>query len=762
MTQFSSFLDNPRKEMFNKNRNQMKMKLLVFFFVFLLLKVNAQNSISGRILDSETHQALPGVNVVVNELSMGTVSALDGTYLLKNLPKGTLLISYSYVGYETVTKKVVLQNEAIQVNIQLKPMVIQGQEVVISGSFTGTQHENTVKISSINTKDITRNVQPSFIGSLAEVPGVSVVSKGPGVATPVIRGLSLSNILVLNNGIPMENFQFSQDHPYLVDGSGLSRIEIIKGPASLMYGSGAVGGVINLIAEPVAPEDRVEGEFSTKLYGNTLGTNTELGIKGNKKGFVWGANAAVNSHEDFRQGNGQTAYNTRFNTNSLKLSTGIIKEIGSFRLFYNYNRSKLGMAVPPALALVTYKERNNKVWYQDLTDQILTSKNKIFFGNFKLNADFSYQNNNRKLQGSTLTPVRELVDMTLQTLNYRLKGIYDFSENTKAFLGIQGMNQNNKNHDAPEHVIPDASLNDFSVFSMLHQQFSPVIIAEAGLRYDHRNINVPGNENTTAVHRNFNNLSASLGTNFHFSSHILLRFNLASAFRSPNIAELTQNGLHANRYEIGNSTLNNQRNLESDLGLHIHTRHTTFEVSAFYNYIYNYIYLSPTNEIREGYAVYRYLQTPSRLYGGEAGIHVHPHPWDWLHIKANYSYIVGEKSSGGYLPLIPANKLHVELMAKKNRWKSTRNLFIKVWVDYAFAQHKPSAFETVSDSYTLLNAALGTDLSVRGQLMQFSLTASNILDTLYMDHLSTLKDVGIYNMGRNMAINIRIPFGIKK
>ena len=740
----------------------MKIKLLIFFSVFLLLKANAQNSISGRIIDSKTKESLPGVNIVINELSLGTVSDNNGHYILKSLPKGTFLVSYSYVGYETVTKKINLQGNGLVINVALKPMVVQGQEVVISGYFTNTQHENTVKINSINTRDITQPVQASFIGSMAEIPGVSVVSKGPGVATPVIRGLSLSNVLMLNNGIPMENFQFSEDHPYLVDGSGLSRVEIIKGPASLMYGSGAVGGVINLIAEPVAPEGHIRGEVNTRFFGNTLGTNSEVGIKGHEKGWVWGAHATLNSHEDYRQGNGQTAANTRFNANSVKLNTGLIRKIGSFRLFYDYNRSKLGMSVPPALALVTERGRKNSVWYQDLTDHLLTAKSKIFLGDFKLNADFSYQNNNRRLQGSALTPVRELVDMTLQTFNYRIKGVYDFSENTKAFLGIQGMSQSNKNHEAPQHVIPDAQLNDFSVFSMLHRQFSPKFIAEAGIRYDHRTIDVPEAENITALHRSFNNISASVGTNFHLSGHALLRFNLASAFRSPNIAELTQNGLHANRYEIGNQALTNQRNLESDLGLHIHTRHTTFEVSAFYNYIYNYIYLSPTNETMDGYAVYRYLQTPSRLFGGEAGIHIHPHPWDWLHIKANYSYIVGEKISGGYLPLIPANKLHFEVMVKKNHWKSARNPFVKVWVDYAFAQRKPSQFETVSDGYTLLNAALGTDLSIHGQLMQFSLTASNLLNTLYIDHLSTLKDVGIYNMGRNIALNIRIPFGIKK
>jgi len=741
----------------------MKQTLLSIVLSLISILTFGNTTISGHIFDANTHQSLPGANIVVNDLSLGTVSDENGKYLLQNLPKGTLLLSYSYVGYETVTKTVDINGKDLQININLKPMIVQGQEVVITGSFTGTQHENIVKISRIDTKDITQSVQPSFIASLAEIPGVSVISKGLGVATPVIRGLSLSNVLMLNNGIPMENFQFSEDHPYMVDESGISRIEIIKGPASLMYGSGAVGGVINLISETVAPQGRIEGDVNTKFFSNTLGTSSSMGIKGNQNGWVWGARAALNSDKDFIQGNSQSAPNTRFNANSAKLNAGLIKKFGSFRLFYDYNRSKLGMAVPPALALVTKNERQNNVWYQDLTDQLLIAKSQIFFGNFRLSTDLSYQNNTRRLQGSDLTPVKELVDMNLKTFTYRMKGIYEFNESTKAFLGIQGMSQSNKNHQAPERVIPNARLNDFSVFGMLHEQFTPKIITEAGLRFDHRKVVVPKyGQNIPQLEKSFNNISASIGTNFHFSNRVLLRFNLASAFRSPNIAELSQNGLHDNRYEIGDSQLKNQRNLETDLDLHIHTRHATFDVSAFYNNIYDYIYLSPTSETRDGYGVFRYLQTPSRLYGGEVGIHIHPHPLEWLHIKANYSYIIGQKISGGYLPLIPANKLHFELMVKKNKWHALRNTFVKVAMDDVFDQNNPSAFETPSTGYTLLSAGLGTDLSLHGQLMQFSLTATNILNTLYMDHLSTLKEVGIYNMGRNISLNIRIPFGIKK
>ncbi len=748
----------------------MKIKLLVFFSVFLLLKVNAQSSLSGRIMDANTHEALPGVNIIINELSTGTASDNNGHYQINKVPKGQFLVTYSFVGYEDQTKKVNFQGDhPVTLNVKLSPMIIQGQEVVVTGNFTATQHENTVGISTLETKNVTRVSQPSFMASLASVPEVSMISKGPGVGTPVIRGLSLSNILVLNKGIPMANFQFSEDHPYLIDGLGIGRVEIIKGPASLMYGSGAVGGVINLVAEPTAREGSIEGAANMKFFSNTLGTLSSVEIKGNYNGFVWGAGAEINSNKDFIQGGGATAFNTRFNTHSIKLNTGIIKKIGSFRVFYDYNRSKLGMAVPPALALVTERGRKNEVWYQDLTDQLLVSKNKIFLGNLKLNADFSYQNNNRRLQGSPLTPVAELVNMRLKTFTYRIKSIYHFSESTKAFLGIQGMSQSNRNGEAPQHVIPDANLNDFSVFSMGRHNFGSLATLEAGIRFDHRNVIVPehyaGINNGKLMPRldkNFNNVSASIGTIFHFDKNTLLRFNLASAFRSPNIAELTQNGMHGNRYEIGDANLKNQQNMEADLGFHLHTTYTTFEISGFYNYIDNYIYLSPTADtISDGTKIYRYKQTPSHLLGGEVGIHVHPVSIDWLHLKANYAYIYAKKNSGGYLPLIPANKLHFEVMLRKNKWKVWRTSFVKISCDYVFAQNHAAEFETPTHGYFLLDAGIGTDLKVKNQIFSFSLMATNLLDKQYMDHLSTLKDVGIYNMGRNISLNIRIPFGVK-
>ncbi|MBN2614397.1 MAG: TonB-dependent receptor [Bacteroidales bacterium] len=743
----------------------MKAKVFLFFMLFLFVKVNAQNSISGLVTDVKAGGSLPGVNIVVADLSVGAVSNAQGHYTIGNLPNGQFFVTYSYVGYENITKEVHLTgNTHITLNIGLNPQVIEGQEVVVTGSFTGTQHENTVQINSVNAQSLNQVGSPSLMASLAQIPNVDVISKGPGVVTPVIRGMSLSNILVLNNGIPMENFQFSEEHPYMVDASGVNRIEVIKGPASLMYGSGAVGGVINLIGEPVADRGTIEGSANLRYYSNTMGTNSDIGIKGNENGFVWGARAGLNSQADFIQGNGKFAPNTRFNTQSAKLNAGFIKKIGTFRLFYNYDRDKLGMAVPPALALVTERGRKNKVWYQNLTNNLLISKNKIFLGDFKLDADFSYQNNNRRLEGSPDSPPFELVNMTLQTFTYRMKGVYNFSDKFKAFLGIQGLSQNNRNHQAPQHVIPNASQNDFSIFSMGRYHWNKNIVTEAGVRFDHRKIFIPAYTSNGSpvpdMTRTYDNVSASLGTNVPLAENLLLRLNVASAFRSPNIAELTQDGVHGARYEKGNSNLKNQQNTEADLGLHFHTLHTTFEVSAFYNHINNYIYLSPTDNYTNGYRIYQYMQTPSELYGGEVGFHIHPHPLDWLHLSANYSYILGKVISGGYLPLIPANKIHFEVMLTQNKWHQFRDSFFKIETNYAFAQNHPSEFENTSKAYTLFNLVMGTQFKMGSQLVSLNVIANNLFNVTYVDHLSTLQEVGLYNAGRNITVSLHIPFGI--
>lgn len=436
------------------------------------------------------------------------------------------------------------------------------------------------------------------------------------------------------------------------------------------------------------------------------------------------------------------------------------------------------MAVEPAFTLVTDNQRKNEVWYQDLTDNLLVSQNRFFINKVKLDFDLSYQNNNRKLKGQPNDSIVDMVDMTLQTFSYRLKAAHTFNQKFRMVAGIQGLYQNNENGDAPDHVLPDATINDISLYALLQYEFTKLKL-EGGIRYSYRDIDVPyqeaggghsheeeeeheGEEEYIELNKHYNNLSASIGATWTINEQNLIRLNLASAFRAPNLAELTQHGKHGVRFEEGNPDLQIQQNLELDLGYHLHTRHTTLDISIFYNHIFNYIHLAPTADTTEdGDIIYRYLQAEAKLYGGEASLHVHPHPIHWLHILATYSQTIGQYATGGYLPLIPASDLYLEIRIEKQQWKFLRNIYLEGGVDIVFTQNHPSQYETNTPAYNLVNMGFGFDLKVNRQLLNFNVSANNLLNIDYYDHLSTLKDLGLYDMGRNISFSVRIPFSIK-
>jgi iron complex outermembrane receptor protein len=724
-----------------------------------------QTGIHGKITDKKTGEALIGVTVYLPDFSSGTVSDIKGNYFLKGLRNGEILIQFSYVGFKTLMKKVEFKGENLKLDVIMEPTVINSEEVVISGSFAGLQHDNVLRISTIKPSEIQRSGSPSFMETIAEVPGVSMISKGPGVGTPVIRGLSLSNLVFLNNGVPMESFQFSENHPFMVDEYGIERVEVIKGPASLLYGSGAVGGVINIIKAAPQPRGTVKGDFNLKYFSNTKGVSSNLGVEGTNGDFTYGIRGGLNSNMDYYDGNNGRVPNSRFNRSSFKATAGLIKPYGSFRFFYDYNNDNLGMSVKPALLLVTENARKNDVWYQDLTNHVFSSQNKFFIHNLKFDLNLAYQMNNRRLYGSPQTPVDLLVDMDMNTFSYTLKTSIPANEKTKFIVGIQGLNQSNKNHEAPDHVIPDAQVDDFSVFAVGRRDFGKKLMMELGMRFDYRLINVPstiGNGNGDELTRDYQNFNASGGAVYTISEKMQLRLNLASAFRSPNLAELTQDGMHGTRYEKGNPDLQSQRNLEADFDFHLHTSHTTLDISGFYNNVFDYIFLAPSDDMIDNVRIYQYDQENASLYGGEAMLHIHPHPLDWIHLKTSYSYVLGQQKNGDYLPFIPAQKIHFEIELQKKSWRGLRNLFFKTGSDFVFDQNKPAPFESNSPGYTLLNMSIGTDIAIAKQKMNVSLNANNLLDKTYIAHLSTLKDLGLNNMGRNITFAVRIPFGIMR
>ncbi len=743
----------------------------IIIFLFFTNTLIAQNYVSGTIKNNITGETIPGVNIYIPEIQKGTITDENGYYLLKNLPKGKFKIRFSFVGYSTVIKTITLSDKPFELNLDLIQEIVLSEEIVVSGGSYSTQHENAIKIESLKSSELKSVNSPSFIEAIAKTPGVDMISKGIGIGTPVIRGLSLSNVLMLNNGVRLENFQFSENHPFIVSESGIDRVEVIKGPASLLYGSDAIGGVINIIDEQPAASDKTIADFESTYYTNTNGVNGSLGIKGSKNEFFWILRGGAKSHMDYTDGSGQQVPNSRFNSASVKFNAGFNKSYGKFSIRYNYDRMKLGLTIPPAMVLTESNSRENKFWYQDLTNNLISSKNIFFINESKLELNVSFQQNIRKLEGSDLSNEMTQVDMRLNTIAYELKDYFSLNKNNDLIVGFQGLNQQNRNSEAPEHVLPDYHLNDVSVFSILQLKPSKKFNAQIGLRYDLRFLNIPEYEKSSHSHEEptpgthdeelipefitrYNNLSGSVGMTYRLIEGLLLRTNLASAYRAPNIAELSQDGMHGNRYEQGNRDLIPQKSYEIDFSMHYHMKKITFDIAGFYNLLNNYIYLSPTTDTTEtGIDIFRYVQENARIYGFETGLAYQP--IDWFSVKATYAYLISNQDNGEYLPFIPQDKIKTDICFTKRGMGFINDANFAISTVYAFPQNKPAMFETSTADYFLLNLSLGFNIHFKKQKLNFKLFVNNLLNETYYDHLSTLKELNYYNIGRNIGVSLR-------
>lgn len=732
----------------------------------LSIFVYAQNKIKGQITDRD-NLPLPGASIYIPDLNKGTIANSEGKYDLTNLPNGKVKIQCSFIGYINSIETIELKGEAVELNFKLKSTTIEAAEVIVTGFYNSTQHDNAVKIDVLKLNLFTIKSTSNFSETLTRVPGVDMISKGSGVSKPVIRGLSMNDILVLNNGVRFENYQYSSHHPLGIDEFGIEDVEIIKGPASLLYGSDAIGGVINFIKEKPALVNTISGDYNLQLFSNSLGMTNNFGIKAATKKIFGGIRIGQKTNADYLQGGGAFVPNSRFNELSIKANTGYTDKIGTFNLFYDFNNQKLGMVEQEAISEVSKRGRKNEVWDEEFNNHLLSSRNKLYFGKFKLDINSAYQNTELIHFGEA--DVYE-IQMRLATLTYETILHLPSKMNSEYIIGFQGLNQTNKNINNRETLLlPDAKTNNYSVFGLLQYTFFRKLKIQTGLRYDNKSVSTqsigsPADPETfrPSLNKYFGSFSGSMGATFNYSEFLLFRANFAAAYRTPNLAELTSKGPHELRFEIGDQNLVPENSYETDLNIHYHIDNFLFDIAGFYNIIDNYIFISPTGEVSSsGMNIYRYQQADSYLFGGEAGFHFHPESMKWLSFEPTFSLVTGKKKSGGYLPFIPAHKIQFELRAEKENLLFLRKAYISIFTNTAFNQNNTVPEETATKGYTLLDLSIGGTIKIENQLMSVSLSANNLFDKKYIDHLSTLKEVGLYDPGRNITLNIKIPFSTK-
>lgn len=738
----------------------MKKILLAVLFVTYSFTYS-QNSLTGTIKAADDQAPLEGVSVYFPKLEIGGVTDANGAFNIRNIPLGSHQIVASYIGFLTLSKTIVIEKGNNNLNFELAPSAIEMDEVIVSTPFHKLQRENVMKVEHVNVAQLKAAGSMTLAQGITNIPGVSNVSTGMGIGKPVIRGLSSNRVLVYAQGVRLENQQFGDEHGLGLSDAGVESVEVIKGPASLLYGSDAMGGVLYLNPEKFAISNTTQGDVNLDYYSNTYGLSGNVGVKTSLDKFKFLIRISGDSHIDYKTGNNDRVTNSRFKEYDLKAGVGYQTTDMKTELRYNYNKSTLG--IPDTIGEQT-TSRTPALPYQPIESHILSSKTNVFFENSSLDATFGYTFNNRKeLEDSKVDPA---LHMNLATFSYNLQYHLPKWGQWETIAAIQGMHQTNKNY-GEELLIPDATTNDIGTMATSHLHLSDKHDIQFGLRYDHRGITAGsngeiGSENyISELDRDFNSFNAALGYKMDITGKLLSRINLATGFRAPNLAELTSNGVHegTNRFEIGNPDLTNERNLQTDISLEYKNQHIEWFLNGFYNKINDYIYLQPNGDYIDNTPVYVYDQQNANLYGGELGFHLHPHPLDWLHWESNFQTVMGKLTDGDYLPLIPANSLSNTLRVEfDKRKKKLKSYYAFATLQSTFAQRHVGNFETDSEGYNLLNIGLGGSLTVFNQPMDIHLSGNNLFNTTYIAHLSRLKSDGIPNIGRNVNIGVSLPF----
>ncbi|WP_456421606.1 TonB-dependent receptor, partial [Lutibacter sp.] len=654
----------------------MKNIFLILFIGLLSVYTQAQNNLSGKVTDTN-NRPLSNVDVYIRELHKGTSTNENGEYFITNLPNTTVLVTASFVGFQKQTKTIDISlNNTL--NFVLNEAIFKMDEVIISTPFNKLQSENVMKVERASIQQLKNKGAATLIEGISSIPGVSQVSTGVGIGKPVIRGLRGNRVLVYSQGLRLENQQFGEEHGLGIHESSIESVEVIKGPASLLYGSDALGGVLFFNPLRFADDNTLKLAIDQKYFSNTEGSSTSFVFRKSYNSWKYLINGTYQAQSDYKVPTNLRVTNSRFKETVFNTGINYNNKFISSTLRFNFNNSIVG--IPEEIGIQT-TQKSHTFPYQNLNNSMVSLNTIFFLKNSKITSTFGYTFNDRKeLEDKNILPALHL---KLKTYSYNVKWHLPKLNKFESILGIQGMSQKNQTLGI-DVLIPDAEINDFGIFYTGNYTWKNNSL-QGGLRFDNRKLTTEKKIDQElhvfeAIDRSFKNITASFGYKTTLFGAITSRFNFAAGFRAPNLAELTSNGVHegSNRYEIGNNNLKSEHNFQSDVAFEYKSTHFEVFANGFYNYINNYIFISPTGETINNNFVYKYIQNNAKLYGGEFGFHLHPHPIDWLHFNSSYELVIGKQDNGNYLPLIPANKLSNTIRIELNEKEWLKNGFAAI------------------------------------------------------------------------------------
>lgn len=774
----------------------MKKLIVITFVISLYLFINhelfSQTSINGKLKGEITDtkgNPLEYVNVTLRDLNLAVVTGENGDFVFPQVPAGNHLLDFKRNGYEVKSININVTSKDTVLKISLEESLIETGVIDVTSSFNAVDiSKSTYSITELAGRNLTKSRSQNLAETIQNIPGVNNISTGSGIGKPVIRGLSSQSVLIIHDGVKQESQQWGDEHGPEISLFDLERIEILRGPASLVYGSDGIGGVVNVISKPVELSYKnkpvyygsvVLGGFSVdnQLFGSlTLGT-----------GF---SNFGIKSHFGYRKSGDVTTPNGTYEIKTLDgtktLNGGKLFNSGSNEIEGGVNIGTGGKFGTINFGFETFV-REIQIHEDPDEDALATPNQKIstnqfsLDGNFKLNEKltlepvFSYQFQSRKEFESAEDKSQDIEALYLKlgTFDAALKLHHEILKNFNGTIGFSFNNQKNETL-AEEKLIPNYNANVLGVF-LLEKFNLKNLTFSAGIRFDSKRLNIQqtvfetdsnGNilKEITPREMNFEAVSGSAGLVYSPSEAINIFANIGKGWRPPSEFELFVDGVHegTGRYERGLITINpdasplSESSLNFDAGIRLNYKKLSMQLSFYRNSVDNFIYPAPTGDTLDGTPVFDILQDKSSFYGYEYSFQYQP--VKWLMISANGDYVHSKnEATGNPLPFTPPMKNIFEAKIQKSSIGSMLNPYFKFGVKIVSSQKNTDPLETETGGYTLLNGGIGFDIEFAKSIASVDFSVENIADIKYVDHLSRYKGYAL-NPGRSFNLQLTVPF----
>ncbi len=726
-----------------------KYRFIHTIFLFLLsTTLHAQNELSGTIKDFHTGAFLRGATIYIPDLHVGSISDSTGNYSIKNIPAGNYLVKISIIGFSSIVERVNIKG-IIKQDYALNEFASALKDVIVTGVSSATdQQKNPISVSTMNYKDLLENSSTNVIDAIAKVPGVSAITDGQSISKPVIRGLGYNRVLTVNDGVEQVDQAWFDEFGIEADPDAVNRYEILKGPASLAYGSDAIAGVVNLIPEQPLPEGQTKGDILANYQTNNGLINTMAHFAGTKKGIAWSAridNTMAHAYQDPQDG---YVLNSQFSNFNVDGTLGLHRKWGYTQLHASYFDMHTGIvdgtrdsatgimerqvAYPdlnggaPSYEIPTQQEQKSYtpfVIYQRIRHTKIVWDNSVAVGSGRITGIFSWQKNQRQETNDPTIPNTPDIYYSSNAATYDLRYISPQIGGFNISGGINGVYQDSKSLGTLL-LIPNYNFFEIGGFAIANQKIGKLNLS-GGIRFDTRTFNGIDHwvDSTTqapaapdapnAFHEfpgftsHFNGMSFSFGGAYDITKSLFVKANIARGWRAPNVAECAANGVHDGTvvYEIGDNTLNPETSLEEDIAIGINSKEINVEVDLFNNNINKFIYAEGLQSVFGGDSinnslnaaglgaapVYKYTQGKAVLYGGEIMLNIHPSSLPWIELNSSLSMVYGGLSNAPdsikYLPFVPPTRITADLKFPiKQLSKGIKNAYLKFGLLNCFQQ----------------------------------------------------------------------------